>query len=167
MSSTGAVLDRSHLTRICSSIGQPATVLCFLTEWEAVVVEAMVKEALEVAEVATVVVGEVATVVVVVVETMVKLPQGTLVEDSRCIIFKHDLQSIVRPTYVHASCAAYPFALHLLFNSVTVRTLYFNTLRMFAHEASSPDDMQLATRQADHAFACTTHTAMPSICTDG
>ena len=92
--------------------------------------EAMVKEALEVAEVATVVVEEVATVVVV-VEAMVKLPQGTLVEDSRCTISKHVLQSIVRPTYVHASCAAYPVALHLLFNAVTFRILYIKTLRMF------------------------------------
>ncbi len=46
-------------------------------------VEVMVKEALQVAEVATVVVEEVDTVEVV-VEAMVMLPQGTLVEDSRC-----------------------------------------------------------------------------------
>ena len=59
--------------------------MCFLAEWEAVVVEVvvMVKEDLEVVEVATVVVEEVAMVVVV-VEAMVKLPQGILVEDSRC-----------------------------------------------------------------------------------
>ncbi len=67
-----------------SNIGTPVTSLCFLTEWEAVVVEVMVKEA---AEVATVVEEEVATVVVV-EEAMVTLPQGTLVvvEDSRCTI---------------------------------------------------------------------------------
>jgi hypothetical protein len=70
-----------------SNIGTPVTSLCFLTEWEAVVVEVMVKEALEAAEVATVVEEEVATVVVV-EEAMVTLPQGTLVvvEDSRCTI---------------------------------------------------------------------------------
>ena len=126
-------------------------VLSFLTGWEAVVVEVMVKEALEVAEVATVVVEEVATVVVV-VGVMVKLPQGTLVEDSRCTLYKPVVQCIVRPYYVHVSCTAYPFALHLLVNAVTVRITYINALRI-AHEASSPEPMQLATRQAVRAFA--------------
>ncbi len=92
------------------------TSLCFLTEWEAVVVEVMVKEALEVAEVATVVEEEEVATVVVVVEAMVMLPQGTLVEDSRCTIYKHNkhvVQCSVRPTYMNVSCTAYLFALHL------------------------------------------------------
>jgi len=79
------------------------TVLCFLTEWEAVVVEVMVKEALEVAEVVTVVVEEVATVEVV-EEAMVMLPQGTLVEDSRCT----GLQTQI------ASCSMYKQIVHAL-----------------------------------------------------
>lgn len=89
------------------------TSLCILTEWEAVVVEVMVKEALEVA---TVVEEEEVATVVVVVEAMVMLPQGTLVEDSRCTIYKHNkhvVQCSVRPTYMNVSCTAYLFALHL------------------------------------------------------
>lgn len=64
----------------------------------------MVKEALEVAEVATVVLGEVATVEGVVVEAMVMLPQGTLVEDSRCA----GLQT------QNASCSMYKQVAHAL-----------------------------------------------------
>ncbi len=96
------------LARNCSTTGTPVIVLCFLIEWEAVVVEIVVKEALEVVEVATVVEEEVATVEVVVEATM-KLLQGTLVEDSRCTdlqltqnalcsIHSHAVQCTMRPS---------------------------------------------------------------------
>jgi hypothetical protein len=109
------------------------TSLCFLTEWEAVVVEVMVKEALEVAEVATVVEEEEVATVVVVVEAMVMLPQGTLVEDSRCTIYKHNkhvVQCSVRPTYMVLHSV--PLCTAPLFN--TVRITYMNALRTLAHE---------------------------------
>jgi len=109
------------------------TSLCFLTEWEAVVVEVMVKEALEVAEVATVVEEEEVATVVVVVEAMVMLPQGTLVEDSRCTIYKHNkhvVQCSVRPTYMVLHSV--PLCTAPLFNAV--RITYMNALRTLAHE---------------------------------